>query len=482
MSSSEVWTPDVVVFNAAREVEWDQAMVQVYSGSAGEAALLYWSRSGRVSFQCSSAETGTARPVGDALALALGGRHWPSAIDMSTFPYDTQRCELVLGSWGDSLARVDLQPLAAWQPFEGSLAVEPSADADSGVMTASPQWKVYPARVERLEVRSGTHAVAHEVWPRLHFYLVFERYYEDYVLNILAPVAMAVFMGMLAFVVPVGSGERIGLGVTCVLTVVAVMFITNESLPPSREPTALNMFYMASVVFSLLPLAVTSAALYLERAGEKDSERRNALKVILDVLEDNSFHSDEVNAAEEKDGSVRSLESGRNDTGGPASPKSALNSPRMGMGRSKSLSDSGRAVLANTARSLRALRHASRAPNYEETNAMLDQVAIITLPLSYAAFLASLLFMVINEKKSYQQGALFFVLADVIFVGLVALVRLLLFVRHKDYLEATYAREGLPSTLDAHEVERYRSLYTMLDQDKDGVVEILDLCKVFGKV
>lgn len=113
---------------------------------------------------------------------------------------------------------------------------------------------------------------------------------------------------------------------------------------------------------------------------------------------------------------------------------------------------------------------------------MLDQVAIITLPLSYAAFLASLLFMVINEKKSYQQGALFFVLADVIFVGLVALVRLLLFVRHKDYLEATYAREGLPSTLDAHEVERYRSLYTMLDQDKDGVVEILDLCKVFGKV
>jgi|AntAceMinimDraft_1070359.scaffolds.fasta_scaffold86918_1 hypothetical protein len=39
------------------------------------------------------------RPQDVEMAAALGGRFWPSPIDLALFPFDKQRCELVIASW-----------------------------------------------------------------------------------------------------------------------------------------------------------------------------------------------------------------------------------------------------------------------------------------------------------------------------------------------------------------------------------------------
>ncbi|KAK3288274.1 hypothetical protein CYMTET_4246 [Cymbomonas tetramitiformis] len=80
----------------------------------------------------------------------------------------------------------------------------------------------------------------------------FKRYAEPYVTMSIIPVAFVTFLTFISFLLPTGAGERTGLIITALLTVVAVMFITAEKLPETKETTILDTFNKVMVLLNLL--------------------------------------------------------------------------------------------------------------------------------------------------------------------------------------------------------------------------------------
>ena len=220
------------------------------------------------------------RPVDDALANELGGRLWPSPMDLSLFPFDKQRCEIVMASWFYPGRDVNLTMMSKGNPFSTSIA----ADPEDGMESKSTEFIVHPVKVERIE-RFYT-CCPGEPFPTLHFYLTFERYYVDYVINILVPALVTVACGFLAFFIPPEFGERIGLGITCVLTVMAVMFITTDSLPATSNVTLLALYYVGALIFTVLPLGVSCLVGYLTALSLRSEGAKNSSAEVLDMLWD----------------------------------------------------------------------------------------------------------------------------------------------------------------------------------------------------
>ena len=68
---------------------------------------------------------------------------------------------------------------------------------------------------------------------------------------IILPVVVITYLGLLSFFIPIEAGERIGLGMTALLTVLAVMFITMDQLPKTKDVTLLTVFYGQSHITPL---------------------------------------------------------------------------------------------------------------------------------------------------------------------------------------------------------------------------------------
>lgn len=79
-----------------------------------------------------------------------------------------------------------------------------------------------------------------------------ERYYEPYVTMSIIPVSFVTFITFISFQLPVGGGERTGLIITALLTVVAVMFVTAEKLPDTKSTTILDSFNKAMILINLI--------------------------------------------------------------------------------------------------------------------------------------------------------------------------------------------------------------------------------------
>jgi hypothetical protein len=137
-------------------------------------------------------------------------------------------------------------------------------------------------------------------YPQVFFYLAFTRYNVDYLRNIFVPVCLSVIVGFLAYWIPVDEGERLGLGVTCLLTVLAVMFITNDTLPATRDFTLLSMFYLGSLCYTLMPLIGSAVVIALNNLGDTVMTRGTARNQALETLwEITSELMEEEQAAEE---------------------------------------------------------------------------------------------------------------------------------------------------------------------------------------
>ncbi|KAK3255578.1 hypothetical protein CYMTET_35237 [Cymbomonas tetramitiformis] len=91
----------------------------------------------------------------------------------------------------------------------------------------------------------------------------FERHPEPYVTLSIVPVAFVTFLTFLSFLLPVKTGERIGLIITALLTVAAVMFITSEKLPDSKETTILNRFNKLMILLTLIVMLEASIVNFL---------------------------------------------------------------------------------------------------------------------------------------------------------------------------------------------------------------------------
>ncbi|KAH8081598.1 neuronal acetylcholine receptor subunit alpha-10 [Aureococcus anophagefferens] len=185
----------------------------------------------------------------------------PCPMDLQHFPFDEQECEFTYRSWMNHGWLVDTQPCGSeddgWAAFVFGELFEANTEYDL------------------VEVR---------------------RHARTYVSGILLPMVLATYAGFLAFAANPDSGERIGLGITAAIYIVAF-----EVLPKSSEDTAITMIHIISFIFSLATLAVSvvSVSLYSVKTSTGVMSEREPLMAFVRADGDHSgsLDKDEIEQA-----------------------------------------------------------------------------------------------------------------------------------------------------------------------------------------
>lgn len=140
-------------------------------------------------------------------------------VNISLFPFDTQRCSLKFGSWSYEQAQVDM--------------VSKRDKVELMNYVTSGEWDIV-----------GTISVRHEVvypidlnavYPDVTVTLVMRRRRLYYVMNILFPCIWLNILSLLSFCLPPDSGEKITLGITVLLSYSVFMLLVAEKMPPTSE-------------------------------------------------------------------------------------------------------------------------------------------------------------------------------------------------------------------------------------------------------
>ena len=97
-----------------------------------------------------------------------------------------------------------------------------------------------------------------------------------YVIKLIVPVLLVVIVAALVFLLHSSYVEaRIAMGVTALLTLVALQFTTNATLPQVEYPMMIDLIYVASYLFVLAVMAQAVATSWMAQRG--DAARETAL-------------------------------------------------------------------------------------------------------------------------------------------------------------------------------------------------------------
>ena len=139
------------------------------------------------------------------------------SFDMSTFPFDVQDCYVIYGNLVSTKDQVAFNERLNY-----------FARAETYVDS------------EEFEVKDLS--VTHKEYPRettsaLHFRMLLKRRPYYYVVNIIVPCALLACVAMLSFVMSPASGERVGLQVTVLLSLVVFQLMITGLVPVTSRNT-----------------------------------------------------------------------------------------------------------------------------------------------------------------------------------------------------------------------------------------------------
>ncbi|KAK3104666.1 hypothetical protein FSP39_007415 [Pinctada imbricata] len=163
------------------------------------------------------------------------------SIDMTYFPYDTQTCDIEFTVWSYKSDDVNIS-------YNARLIFDDYEEHSI--------WSIESSNSD--------------VWYRpsdcgVTFRLILKRKPEFYILNILFPIALISFITNVAFIIPSGSGEKIGFSVTIFLTFAVFLTIVSAQLPTNSENTAIvSVYIVVEILYSVLALIISSVSVRLQ--------------------------------------------------------------------------------------------------------------------------------------------------------------------------------------------------------------------------
>ena len=143
--------------------------------------------------------------------------HSSCMMDMTYFPWDKQVCGLEFGSWAYPMSVIDI---ANYTPEER----EPGGDTTVFIMDG--QWTFVDFPVER-QVYVHTPGNVSTLLYTIHL----QRKPLYFVSNVLVPAISISLCGLLVFLLPPDSGEKVSLSVTILLADSVFLLIIQESTP-----------------------------------------------------------------------------------------------------------------------------------------------------------------------------------------------------------------------------------------------------------
>jgi len=139
-------------------------------------------------------------------------------VDITYFPFDSQRCKLKFGSWTYPKSQVDL--------------VNQSGLVDVELYTTNGEWMLKSWEIERNEIK---YPIGTDWYPDVTVILVIQRRILYYILNIIFPCFWLNVLSVLTFCLPPDAGEKITLSITVLLSYSVFMLLVAESMPPTSE-------------------------------------------------------------------------------------------------------------------------------------------------------------------------------------------------------------------------------------------------------
>ncbi|XP_031566330.1 neuronal acetylcholine receptor subunit alpha-10-like isoform X2 [Actinia tenebrosa] len=160
-------------------------------------------------------------------------------IDITYFPFDTQHCSLVIGSWT--------------YPGNALNLVQQRNQSDLSKYTLSGEWDLLSAPVQRNVVK---YACCKYPYIDITYYIHVRRKVLFYLSNLILPSIVLTILTVFSFYLPPESGERVSLVITILLGLTVFMLVFTESVPNTSEVIPLIAKYtiivMSEVGISLL--------------------------------------------------------------------------------------------------------------------------------------------------------------------------------------------------------------------------------------
>ena len=149
-------------------------------------------------------------------------------LNVKKFPYDSQSCKLVFGSWAYSGNDINI---VYKNPYGDLSMAESNVEWDIESITAARHVLYYPC--------------CPEPYPDVTYYLNLNRKPNFYIINLIIPSFAITVMALLGFLLPVESGEKVSLEITVMLSLAVFQLLVADKLPPSAEVTPLigNVVY-----------------------------------------------------------------------------------------------------------------------------------------------------------------------------------------------------------------------------------------------
>ena len=156
-------------------------------------------------------------------------------LNLKHFPFDKQNCSLAFSSWSYAASEMNLTYDSKQNPLSYYYN---SSEFNVVSMTAA-------AIVDRQQLIT------------LYYHIVFERRPAFYLCNIILPCALITLVAMFGFCIPPESGEKIGLGITVLLSLTVFLLIVSDSMPPTTELPLIGLYYFIVIVIVTLSNGLT---------------------------------------------------------------------------------------------------------------------------------------------------------------------------------------------------------------------------------
>ena len=163
--------------------------------------------------------------------------HSSCGIDISKYPFDRQKCSIKLGLRYSTDEKVKLN--------------SPIDYVSTNNFETNEEWELLNTHVvyKKLKVERNFTEVVH--------LFILQRRSAFYVYHIILPIVLLALLNVLCFVLPIESGEKIGMAMAIFLTYAVFMTLVSETVPKSSEHVfGLGIYMSIELLMSGLTIAI----------------------------------------------------------------------------------------------------------------------------------------------------------------------------------------------------------------------------------
>ncbi|CAC5393635.1 CHRNN [Mytilus coruscus] len=226
IKQGNIWTPPIMLLNSIDELrpfegEYEFMATLLWNGT------VEWGPGGVLNAKCT--------------------------VDISKFPFDSQTCVLQFGTLGLGTEDVILVTSPYQQPL------------DLSFYTPNANWKLESYRANTI----ADFSIGYSVFV---VELTIKREPLYFTLMVVCPTLLFGLLNPLVYLLPVESGERIGLSMTILLSYAIFLTLVSAAIPSSSNPMCVLLIMMVVIIF-VSGLIVTSVII-ISALHHRDESRR----------------------------------------------------------------------------------------------------------------------------------------------------------------------------------------------------------------